>query len=170
MAPNVSAVHLWRNRRRLRSWIAVSFATVFVAVAGIAYAAGYRAQTLTFGPFVAANPDPDGCLGASGLYVDMIAYLKKPPTSVAGYNKLMASNTPSRTTLSVGSSTYQLSLDRSASFAGNEQIGWEFRAIALDTKAAAKVIGQHAVIRYKIGRKSIVSCPESTAVSRHPPS
>ena len=157
MTADISAIRLDRGKRRLRSWIAAGMATVLVlAVASVTYAMQHR-QVLTFGPFVAANSDPKGCLGGPALYFDMIAYLKKPPTSVAEYNKLAATNTPSGTTLGVGGSTYRLSLDRSASFAANEQIGWEFRSLALNRAAASRLIGQAAVVRYKIGRKSIVA-------------
>jgi hypothetical protein len=141
------------------SWrIAIGLAIILIlAGATIAYAAQHRLQKLTFRPFVAANPDPHGCLGAPGLYVDMIAYLKKPPKSVAEYNKLAATNIPTGANLTVGGSTYRLSLDRRASFVGNEQVGWEFRSIAVSKAVASSLIGKRAVFRYKIGSKSIAT-------------
>jgi hypothetical protein len=129
---------------------------VLIGAASVAFAA-HGQRKLAFVAYVAANPDPHGCLGGTGLYVDLQANLAKPPNSVAEFQKIAAENVPSSPVLIVARTSYPLTLERSTSLIGNQQVGWNFRRVDVSATRAKQLIHARAAIRYRIGSQSFTA-------------
>jgi hypothetical protein len=127
-----------------------------MGIAAVAVAK-HQPPRLTFSADVLANPDPQGCMGQVGVYTDLSANLTKPPKSKAEYERIARANTPTNARLRVGSTAYPLSLNRSTSLIGNQQIIWSFRPVKISATTATMLIGNHATMNYTVGGRTVTT-------------
>jgi hypothetical protein len=134
-----------------RKWLLLGICVVvLLIVTGAAYAVRHRPVHLMFSAWVAANPDPHGCLGATGIYAELDARMPKPPESAAAYQEIAKENRPTDIWIQLGQTSYPLIIDQDSSVIGNEQVDWAFRPVSLRSTSAASRIHVRATIRYTL--------------------
>jgi hypothetical protein len=143
------------RKQRLTQLLVGTAVVILPLTASAALAPPHSRLRLVFSAYIAANPDPHGCLGSTGLYADLQANLKKPPDSVAEYQKIASANLPTSVTLIAGHMTYRLTVDRSSSVIGNQQIAWSLRSVRLSSIRAAQLVHTRATVRYKLGGRVV---------------
>jgi hypothetical protein len=145
----------------------VVVSAMVLLLAGVSLAHVLRhTSTLKYDAYVTSTPEPGACFDAVGLDTGLWVQLPKRPKTAAEYKKLADANTPRAASVEIGKKTYRLDLDPKTSAYGSDQIGWNFKHVRISKTDALSLIGKRAVIRYKIGRKTLATQPTVIADGR----